>query len=471
MRIVLLTVFLLSLQAVQAWASAGYNIKVKIEGYRERKLTLVYYFGNQQYIKDTVKMGTDGTYTFSGATPLFPGIYSIVMMPENLGIDILISEQEQQFSVFTKKSSPFGDLKFIGSKENELFQQYIHYVGENNPKLDTLRARYKRSAEGSKKEQLKQELLKLDSTTQRYTRQFINENRSSYAALVIKSSLPLRYPTFTGTDEEKILKTWYYARKHCFDNIPLQEFRLLRTPHYYQAITTYVNELLFQHPDSLKIGIDYVLNQLRPNKEAFEYYAIALLRQYLQPKVMGMDAVFVHLVETYVQSGQVKLASPEQQTKLVQMAQKLKPLLMGKVAPDINLKDRAGKALSLHSIEAEYTMLVIWAYDCGHCKHSAPYWKSFAEKFKNKGVKIVALCHVPENEVPACWKYVDEQGLGSWLHVYDPKLAYIKTYNVESTPQVYLMDRNKVIIGKQIVAEKMEEVVDQIIQLRQKSKL
>lgn len=470
MKIVLLTVFLLSLQAAQAWATAGYNIKVKIEGYRERKLTLTYYFGNQQYIKDTVKMSADGTYTFSGEKALYPGIYSIVLMPENVGIDILISEQEQQFSVSTKKTSLFADLKFTGSKENELFQRYIRYVGENNPKLDTLRAQYKRAAEGPKKEQLKQDLLKLDSLTQSFTRKFISENRTTYAALVINSSLPIRYPIFTGTDEEKILKTWYYARKHCFDNIPLQEFRLLRTPHYYQAITTYVNELLYQHPDSLKIGIDAVLNKLRPNKEAFEYYTVLFLRQYLQPKVMGMDAVFVHLVENYLENGQVKLASVEQQNKLIQMAQKQKPLLIGKVAPDIALKDRQGKAVNLHSIDAEYTMLVIWAYDCGHCKHSAPYWKSFYDKFKSKGVKLVALCHVPENETPACWKYVDEQGLGSWLHVYDPKLAYIKTYNVESTPQVYLMDRNKVIIGKQIVAEKMEEVVDQIIKLRQNGK-
>lgn len=471
MKIAFTTLVLLYFHTLSVFASAGYNIKVKIEGYRERKLTLTYYFGNQQYIKDTVKMGTDGTYTFSGATALIPGIYTLVMMPSNLGIDIIVSEKEQQFSVLTKKDSPFASLKFVGSKENELFQRYIHYVSENNPKLDTLRAQYKRSTEGPTKEKLKQDLLKADSTVQNYLQQFLSENRSTYTALVIKASLPIRYPNFTGTDQEKMYKTWYYARKHCFDNVPLQEFRLLRTPHYYQAITTYVNELLFQHPDSLKVGIDYVLNQLRPNPEAFEYYTIMLLRQYLQPKVMGMDAVFVHLVETYLETGQVKLANVEQQNKLIQMAQKRKPLLIGKVAPNLALKDRQGKTFNLHELESEYTLLVIWAYDCGHCKHSVPYWKKFNDKFKSKGVKLVALCHVTENEIPACWKYVDDNGLGSWLHVYDPKLAYIKTYNVESTPQVYLMDRNKVIIGKQIVDEKMEEVVDQIIELRKKSKL
>jgi peroxiredoxin len=253
--------------------------------------------------------------------------------------------------------------------------------------------------------------------------------------------------------------------------VPLQEFRLLRTPHYFQAITTYVDELLYQHPDSLKVGIDYVLNQLKPNTEAFEYFAVHFLRQFVQPKVMGMDAVFVHLVETYLETGAVKLTNVDQQNKLVQMAQKQKPLLMGKVAPNIALKDRQGKTFNLHDLESDYTMLVIWAYDCGHCKHSAPFWKSFHEKFKHKGVKFVALCHVTEGEIPACWKYVDEQGLNGWLNAYDPQLRYIKPYNVETTPQVYLMDRNKVIIGKQIVAEKMEEVVDQIIELRKKGKL
>ena len=73
--------------------------------------------------------------------------------------------------------------------------------------------------------------------------------------------------------------------------------------------------------------------------------------------------------------------------------------------------------------------------------------------------------------MPDCWKYVDDNGYGAWLHASDPLFRYAKAYNVESTPQVYLMDRNKVIIGKQIVAEKMEEVIAQIIELRKKNKL
>ncbi|MBK9490221.1 MAG: redoxin domain-containing protein [Haliscomenobacter sp.] len=470
MKITLTALVFLCFHTLGVLANAGYNIKVNIEGYRERKLTLAYYFGNQQYIKDTVKMGADGAYTFSGQTPLLPGIYTLVMTPTNVGIDLLVSEKEQQFSVQTKKASPHADLKFIGSKENELFQQYIHFVSKHNPQLDTLRAQYKRSAEGPKKEKIKQALQKVDSTVQQYLQEFLRVNKDSYAALVIKSSLSIRYPSFSGTDEEKVLKTWLYARKHCFDNVPLTEFRLLRTPHFYQAVTTYVNELLFQHPDSINAGIDYILNQLRPNREAFDYYAIHFLRQYLQPKVMGMDAVFVHLAETYLETGEIQLSNPAQKAKLIQMAQKLKPLLIGKIAPNIALTDRAGKTFNLHDLESEYTLLVIWAYDCGHCKQSAPFWKSFYEKFKDKGVKLLALCHVPEKELPTCWKYVDDNGYGAWLHAADPLFRYAKAYNVESTPQVYLMDRKKVIIGKQIVAEKMEEVIAQIIELRKKNK-
>lgn len=453
------------------FAAGGYSIKVSIEGYSEKKITLAYYFGNQKYVKDTASRGADGLFVFKGATPLQAGIYSIVLEPEKIGLDILVSEKEQQFSIQTKKIDPFQNLRFTGSLENDLFQKYIRFVSEQNPISDTLRAQYKRSPEGPQKEKFKNLLQQADSTQLLYVQNFIRQNKGTYAALVIKAALPIRYPSFTGTSDEKMIKTWLYARKHCFDNIPIQDFRLLRTPHYFQAITTYVDDLLFQHPDSLNAGIDYILNQLRLNKEAFEYYAVHFLRQYLQPKVMGMDAVFVHMVEQYLQTGQVKLSSADQQAKIVQMVQKLKPLLIGKVSPNIPLIDRQGKKFNLHDLDAEYTLLIIWAYDCGHCKHSAPFWKSFYDQYKDKGVKLVALCYVPESEIPACWKYVDDNGFGAWLHAYDPLLRFAKPYNVETTPQVYLMDRNKVIIGKQIVAEQMEDVVGKIIELQKKGKI
>jgi hypothetical protein len=161
------------------FAAGGYSIKVSIEGYSEKKITLAYYFGNQKYIKDTASRGADGLFVFKGASPLQAGIYSIVLEPEKVGLDILVSEKEQQFSIQTKKIDPFQNLRFTGSLENDLFQKYIRFVSEQNPISDTLRAQYKRSPEGPQKEKFKHLLQQADSTQLLYVQNFIRENKGT----------------------------------------------------------------------------------------------------------------------------------------------------------------------------------------------------------------------------------------------------------------------------------------------------
>jgi hypothetical protein len=43
----------------------------------------------------------------------------------------------------------------------------------------------------------------------------------------------------------------------------------------------------------------------------------------------------------------------------------------------------------------------------------------------------------------------------------------MKVYNIKSTPQLYILDRNKEILSKRIGAEQLEEVMDRIIEMRE----
>ena len=71
--------------------------------------------------------------------------------------------------------------------------------------------------------------------------------------------------------------------------------------------------------------------------------------------------------------------------KIIDNANTLEPLLIGKVAPDIRLETREGEPMQLHDIQAPLTVLYFWRYDCGHCKKSAPKMKEFYEAYKDKG--------------------------------------------------------------------------------------
>src|SRR5690606_857210 len=103
--------------------------------------------------------------------------------------------------------------------------------------------------------------------------------------------------------------------------------------------------------------------------------------------------------------------------KILKNAETLRPLLIGKTAPDLLMQDRENRKLRLHDIEAPYVVMFFWDPDCGHCKKSIPALKEFYQEFHPKGVEVFAICTSLQDEVPKCWNAVDERGMGEWVNV------------------------------------------------------
>lgn len=82
---------------------------------------------------------------------------------------------------------------------------------------------------------------------------------------------------------------------------------------------------------------------------------------------------------------------------------------------------------------------------------------------------MVAVCRKFGKDVPECWKYADENGTADWIHASDP-YGFTNVYYIKSTPQIFILDKNKEIISKRIAAEQLEEVMDRIIEMKQKEK-
>jgi thiol-disulfide isomerase/thioredoxin len=113
--------------------------------------------------------------------------------------------------------------------------------------------------------------------------------------------------------------------------------------------------------------------------------------------------------------------------------------------------------------------LFFYAPDCGHCQKQSPLLVEFLQKAKAKNidVKVLAVCtYVGTDKMPECWKYAKEKGFGDFINTVDPYLIsrYKTLFNVETTPQVYVLDENKTIRSKGIEAKQLEEVLDHIIQ-------
>lgn len=98
----------------------------------------------------------------------------------------------------------------------------------------------------------------------------------------------------------------------------------------------------------------------------------------------------------------------------------------------------------------------------------------FANKFKDRGVKIFAVCTAVSDKGPECWKSAEEKGFSDilFLNTYDPYIQsrYKTLYDVKSTPQIFILDRKHEILMKRIGAEQLPEVMEEVMRFQEEKK-
>jgi len=482
---------LFSLTSISA-KDGGYQIKVKIDGFQEKEVFLGYHYGDKQYIKDTVAVDSKGYFTFEGDEPLEGGVYLIIMPPDNQYIQLMINEGDQHFNLETTADNPVGNAKVKGSPDNEAFYEYMSFLSKQRPKAEKLNEGIK-AAEGNpaEKEKLTKRLTNLNEEVKKYQKDLLTKFPNFLTSAIVQASFEVPLPEFKGTEDEVKLQRYSYYKEHYFDNIKMGDSRLLRSPVLFNRIDYYINKLTPQHPDSINLSIDRILNLVKPSEETFKYYLIHFLNVYAKSKIVGMDAVYVHIADTYYATGMAPWTEEEQLEKIVDNANTLRAILIGKIAPDvkmkildiegsIKLKDNENEhqrhkslgPLSLHEVESPYTVLFMWDPDCGHCKKSMPKMLEFYDKYKPKGVEVFAVCTKTYKDIPECAETIKEKNMIKWINVYDPYIQskYKTLYDVRSTPQVYILDEKKEIISKRIGAEQIDEVMEQILKMDEEKK-
>ncbi len=443
-----------------------YEIHVKIEGYTNDTLLLGYQYGDKQYIKDTALI-KKGEFVFTGDTALEAGMYLIVLQPTHDYFQILVDSDKQKFNISSDVKTLNESLKFKGSKLNDEFYDYINYIGIQKNKADSLGDLSKLEKDPKEKAKLEQALTKIDQAVKDKQESIINRKDKSLLGLLINWSKDVEIPKYEGTADEINEKSFLFYKTHFFDGGDFLDDRSLRLPLFASKVNRYLDKLTIQVPDSINAALDFILSKCKEGSEIYKYVLSNSLNTYANSKYVGMDGVYVHLVEKYYAQGKAPWIQEEPLAKMVQDAKALKPLLIDKIAPNIMVYKQDSTPISLHDIKSEYTLLLIWAPDCGHCKESMPAIKKFYNEYKSKGVEIFALCS-KTGDVKACWDGVETLGMKDWINTTDPehKSRFRIIYDVKTTPQVYILDKDKRILTKKIGAEQLPEVMEKLFRIK-----
>lgn len=450
-------------------AQDSHDITVKIKGYDQPFLSIANNVMDKQYVVDTAWLNKAGEYVFASDTSALPkGIYLVVLAPKNDYFQMVIGDDPDQKFRLETTTAKLNAVKTKSSLENELFYDYLAFLDAQGQKAGPDRDLLQDSTlADADRDVILDRLDALNSEVDAHQADILKEHPKSFVAAVIRVNQPNSPPAFDALPEaERMPAQLDWLRAHYFDPIDLSDDRLLRTPFLFSRINYYVDKLFIQHPDTLATAIDYVLGQMKPESDMFKYYVVHFTNQASSSKIIGMDALYVHMVDNYYNGGKAYWADQEQIDKMVSDANKSRPLLIGKQAPNMTMNRRDGTPVDLYEVDAKYTILYFWQFDCGSCKKSTPIMKEFYAKWKDKGVEIFSIC-TKQGEIDKCWDYIDETEIGDWLHATDRYMRFYKDYDIKSTPTIFVLDENKEIVSKRLAAEQLDELLTALEEQKQ----
>jgi peroxiredoxin len=454
-RLIIILACLLSQFQVQA---QGYQISVQLKQYKGGQVYLAHHMGNSKYMSDSALLNEQGVAVIKGAQALPGGIYMILLPGKQRYFEILLDNKQQQFSIVADSSDLISKTIFKNSPENDLFQGYNKFlsneIGPLNTKLQSAHTASDSAAVRTLETSLHKKL-------QDYRNDVIAKHPASLLSSMFKALKEPEIPTNPNPSDSTFAYRYYKA--HYWDNIDLGDDRLVYTPILESKLQKYFTQLVPPHPDSVNIESDLLIAKTRKNKDVFKYVVWWLTYNYETSQYMGMDAVFVHLVEKYYVAGDAFWLNDEQLNKVISRAYSIAPNLIGQPAPPLEVKDTALKPISLYTTRAKYTVLVFWDPTCGHCKIEVPRLDSaYKASWKSKGVTMIGFR--TEGTKDEWQNFIKEHKLNGWIHAWDPdsQSNFRRLYDVYSTPVVYLLDDKKKIVAKRLGVEQLNEFIDKM---------
>ena len=437
-----------------------YSIYGKIEGLEDGEVLLGYYYGDKQFVKDTV-VSNHGFFHFESDEDLNKGMY-FILLPDKQFFQIIINES-LHFSFESSMQDIIGSMKFKGSEENQLFYNYQQFTQQKTTEAKPINEELMELEKDSKKyKKLKKELDIISKEVINFKLDYMEKYPNKFFKQLLKATERIEIPEAPILEDGSVDNKFQYNyfKSHYWDNFDLSDDRMIYTPLFHDKMEKYILEYTPQIPDSINHSLDVLINKVRPSKELFKY-VISWSTQYFESsKIMGQDAVFVHLVFTYFVTRQVPWVDEVQLTNIIDKAMRISPNLIGTIAPFLKIPDDKGIERDLHDLTGPYTVLFFYDPDCGHCKTETPKVKEVVEKYAEEGVKVFAVCTEFDEEM---WKeFIKKQEVEDWINVIDleNKSNFRGKYNIMGTPRLYVLDKNKKIIAKQINSEALAKILE-----------
>jgi hypothetical protein len=478
-------------------AQTGHEIKINLKNCNDTVAYLAFYQFDKLYISDTCKKVVNGNIVFKGKKNLDKGVYFLLSQSKGNYFDFIIDEQSQKQQINSDKSNLLENLKAVNSKQNENFFNYIRFVTSKNKEFDGFKRSIKEQKKSDSTSLLSKEYKILNDAILENDLNYIAQNKGTYLSEIInlKTDKVVKDIPKASNGRPDSIFVYNYYKKHFWDGVNFQDDAMLRNPFFTNKIKQYFNTVVVQHPDSVCVEIDRMMLKTKQGTKMNMLLLAYFAQTYEIPKIMGMDKVFVYMVDNYFKTGKAKGVYDDSVIDIIiKRGDVLAPLQLGKIAPELYMIDIPGhdvikkmgfdtaktsdeitkiyyankseiekSYVTLSSIKADYLILLFWDVDCGHCQKEVPKILELYHGFlkEKKDVKVFGV--YTQNEFDKYKKYIIDNKI-DWINVYDGvHINDLKgKYDVVTTPVMYILDKNKVIKAKGIGSDAIKSIITQM---------
>jgi thiol-disulfide isomerase/thioredoxin len=440
-------------------ASGQYKIVVNINDNQDSMMILGYYYLDKSYAADTAYKSKKGFVFEKKDVTLEAGIYFFTNASGKF-CEFIIDKQ-QNFSLTTDEKDWVRNMKVKNSTDNVAYFDYLNLTNDLTDQVRDLTS--KKTEIGDEKYNAQMNILR--SQNDSLKEEFIKNYPAHLLSKVLVSTKAVIIPdsiAFKGDSLAWQREMFNYYKEHYFDNVDLSCDGLLRTPAgvFFNTYERYWTDIMqYESADSI-LSHAYKIIGKSTGKNMFRYVVHNIAERYLKSTIMGHDKVYVAMINKYYKTGEAWWMPPSSIESEVERAEIWENLLIGKTVPNFACPDSNKVWHDVYSLNKKYKIILFWAPECGHCLVEIPKFLEFYNKYKDKyNLEVLAVStEGTEKE----WKDKIVQNKTTWIDVYglESTMNWKDYFDIETTPQVFVLDSNNVIVGKKIPGDNIEQYME-----------
>ena len=392
----LLFAFLLMLPAI-GFSQA--NIRISIDNQEDGSFYFCKYIGAKTIVLDTL-ISKNGMIQYKSKTKLPEGIY-LLKNDKNYPVTEVLVAKKQRFTVKINDIDDWSTYKVKGcAKETKIYYQLMAKVHETEANIAALESEEGYHPENWKKiDSLKKDLDNFEESLR------INK-KDAFINTVISS-----------------LKR--HSMADYWDDFPLNDARVITSPLIENKLQTYFDNL-YDDANQINAEIDTLIAKAGDCVAVRDYLLWFFYIKYFNPKYMNLDDVYIHLVDDYFMKLDLPNVTSSMLNIMADRASYLENLKIGAKLPEIG---------DIYSIEASYIAVVFYDKTCQKCA---------------KEGRILEETHERHPEMVIFPVEINSTDINNLLSKYD----------IQNTPMIYILDKDKHIIAKRIKAEQVELILN-----------